>query len=126
MPRPRSSYWPILTTATTIAASGTYQIELDLIDTFYPQILTCATYLASSDQPLTCTIYPGFQVDTQGTVSFAANGNSIVDFASYPPSSGLTVNVAFAIDPNVYPRYLNVVYTNPNSDGVQIKVYGDR
>lgn len=129
MPRPRFSQWIITPTDIEVLATQTYNVYLDLLDTFYPQIMIRQTWgaTASGGSGLACTIYPGFAVDAAGTIEYADNGNTISMVSLTPGTSG-TTRTALDLNAEQYPQHLKLAITNNDVGGNTCSVFiaGDR
>lgn len=113
MPRPRFSDWIIPLDSSSIDADGTKEIELDLVDTYYPQIFYRLTW-ASTDSTtgISIKVYRGYP-DGSGGIAYTDAGD-IVTINSQPSPSDIdqTTKNDFAMDPELYPRHVKAVFTN--------------
>ena len=141
MPRPRFSNWTVATNV-TIAGGATGIFVLDLIDTFYPQIMVKATYATTGGVAgLQGRLYPGFITATNGnaefgslgteTIEYVDNYDSIPDFVTYAPTlnSGTTqtIRIGFDLDAEQYPRFLKLwLFNSDPTNPVVVSIYGDR
>lgn len=116
MPRPRFSDWIITgLPPITIDPSGTYELVVDLVDTFYPQIFYRATWEATAATTgLGLIIYRAYAVNGDGDIEYADTGD-VVTIRSQPAinsGSELTTRNDLSIDPELYPRRIKLTFTN--------------
>jgi hypothetical protein len=146
----------VINRADTLLPSQTKFYGLDLIDTFYPQLLVICSYASTGPVGgVQATVYPGFEISSGGseeyssntpvvnsmvvtnstsvisnaTVYWAANGNQITDMVAptLNSSSAQTIGTAFSLDAEEYPRFVLLSLTNTSSTyPVSIQIYGDR
>jgi hypothetical protein len=128
MPRPRFSYRQVYDTFTIPAGAVVYK-EIDLVDSFYPQLLVIADYPATSNPAgVTCVILPTFMVDSAGTRVKSDNGNTVSEMQAPTLSSGTpqTKRSAFAVNPEIYPRFVTLRFTNTDTtNAVTLRIVGD-
>ena len=127
MPRPRFGL-NILADTFTLAAAGSENVDVDLTDSFYPQILVIVTYQATaSTTGVDCTIYPGFYEDAD-TILYSDNGDSVSEMQDPTGSVGTpqTKKTAFSVNAEQYPRRIRLRFTNNDAtNACTIKVIGD-
>lgn len=128
MPRPRFSNQILTPIPIVIDPSGTYDLLVDLVDSFYPQIMIRQTYDAT-DSPTGCsiTIIPGFVVDTSGTIEYVDNGDTVtmVDPTASQGSTQIT-RTGFNVNAEQYPRHLKLhIVNNDATNSVTIFAAGD-
>lgn len=140
MPRPRFSN-RFLGGPFVVPATGTLTLVVDLLDSFYPQIMIKATWqTTAATTGLSGTITPGFVTATNGnpeygsygteTVEWVDNPDTITDFATTNPIPGTgtpqTKRTGFSVNPETYPRFIKLTITNNDTaNPVTLIFYGD-
>jgi hypothetical protein len=115
----------------TILPAGIVDFPIDMVDTFYPQILVIAKWATTDTVTgMACVIHPGFLTNrTPGLVEYSNNGNIVTEFTTIlpdPSSTNQEIKVAFAMSPSVYPRRVLLKFTNNDpTNAIVVRIYGD-
>lgn len=133
MPRPRFSD-RILTTPVTgpivIAGSGSVDYPIDLIDSFYPQIMIKLVYAKTAGTTGCSVVFVnGFVVDAAGTIEYCDNstGTTItMSTVATSQSTTQTTRTPYNINGEQNPRFNMLHITNNDAtNSVSVYVYGD-
>lgn len=125
MPIPRFSSW-VIQDYTTCSAGASSVVDVDLEDTFAPQICIKATWgTTASTTGYSLKIYRGYLID--GVLTYTTNYDTVtITSAPTPSASNQTTINDFAVDPTAYPRYLRLVLQNLDaSNPMTFKIVGD-
>lgn len=132
MPRPRFSNWFIQDTF-TISAGASSNVDVDQVDTFYPQYFLITTWASTaSSTGYSLGIQRGYVTATNGAGGMTVTYTDVADAVtihSQPTasSSNQVTHNDFAINPEAYPRFLRFVITNlDGTNSMTCKIVGDR
>jgi len=144
MPRPRFSDRIITPNSIEILANQSYDLYIDLVDSFYPQIMIRQTWTstASGGSGIDCTLYSGFVVNATpyviaasqtnsslsapGTVEFADNGTAISMVDPTLGSSNQTTRTKQDINAEQTSRFQKLHIVNSDAiNTVTVFVAGD-
>lgn len=128
MPRPRFSNRLVADTF-TIPAASVVAVDIDLQDSFYPQLMIKVDYpVTGNPAGVTCVLYAGFVVDNLQNVEYVDNSSTVAEMQNPIPNTATpqTKRSGFAVNPEVFPRFLRLRLTNTDTvNAVTVRIVGD-